>query len=164
MARLVDIQKDASAPHVIFHRLCDGETLRDLASEWKLPRGRFVEWFMTTYPEKYDAALKVRADGLVHDALDRAHGATPEDTAPRKLAVETNLKVAAHWDRTRYGAKDVGPAGGGITVIVDRSCGGAIAIQAGDASVLIAGAGGVSERVVNSSPEASALTATDQEI
>lgn len=123
MARLESVKADETAPSVVFQRLCEGETLRDIAVAWELPKGRFVEWFTTKHADLYDAALKVRADELAHEVVGIADSATPETTAPKKLQVETRLKIAEKWDRNRYGSKDSGPAGGGVTVIVNRGAG-----------------------------------------
>lgn len=166
IARLDEVKADAGAPSVIFQRLTDGETLQQIAKAWGLPRGRFVEWFTTEHEALYDAALRARADELAHEALGvadeqkeavRRDGSTFDpDVARDKLRVETRLRLAAHWDRTRYGAaKDAGS--GGVTVLVDRSCGGAIAIQAGDTKVLVAG--GVSQEIEVRGTEASAAPA-----
>jgi hypothetical protein len=103
LARLEGVKGDPSAPSVIFQRVAEGETLRDVARAWGLPRGRFVEWFSTEHSELYDRALKVRADELAHETLEIADGATAEDSAPRKLRVDTRLKLAEKWDRARYG-------------------------------------------------------------
>lgn len=154
LARLESVKADASAPSVIFQRLTDAanpERLKDIAKAWGLPQGQFVLWFTTEHADLYDAALKVRAGELVLDALeisDEQHevtrgGKTYDPEVPRdKLRVETRLKLASHWDRARYGASKEGVAGGGIQVIVDRSCGGTVKIEAGgvSASVQIPGA------------------------
>lgn len=171
LARLEEVKKDEIAPTVIFQRLCEGELLRDIARAWALPKGAFTHWFMEKHADKYDAAMKVRADDLAHEALkvaDEQQEATKKDgttydpdVARDKLRVETRLKLAAQWDRARYGAKDQGPAGGGVTVIVDRSCGGQIAVHAGAASVLV---GGLSQERVISGTEASVDTVTEMEI
>ena len=156
MARLQEQQADPATPGIVFQRLCDGETLRDIAKAWQVPVGLFTQWYTDKHLTLFDAAMKVRADQLANDALAIADeqkqatdskGNTFDPEVPRdKLRVDTRLKLAAQWDRARYGAKDSGPAGGGVTVIVDRSCGGAVEVTAG----------GVSARIENASPEASA--------
>jgi hypothetical protein len=123
LARLEAVKADEMAPNVIFQRLCDGETLKEIARSWELPKGRFAEWFTVKHADLYDAALKVRADELAHETLAIADGAVAETTAPAKLQVDTRLRLAAQWDRSRYGSKDNGPSGGGVTVIVNRSIG-----------------------------------------
>jgi hypothetical protein len=133
LARLEAVKADETAPNVIFQRLCDGETLKEIARSWELPKGRFAEWFTVKHADLYDAALKVRADELAHETLEIADeqaevvkkdgGTYDPDVARDKLRVETRLKLAAQWDRSRYGSKDNGPAGGGVTVIVNRSIG-----------------------------------------
>ena len=115
MARLESLKSDEHVPSEIFHRLTDeprvhvegqGEryaTLRDIAREWKLPKGKFTEWFMTSHGDLYEAALKVRACDLATDALQAALDATPETVGVAKLRAEIALKIAGKWDRARYG-------------------------------------------------------------
>ncbi|MDZ4248680.1 MAG: hypothetical protein U0990_01130, partial [Candidatus Nanopelagicales bacterium] len=120
MARLEVVKADAGAPSVIFQRLADGESLKEIAKQWAVPKGRFVEWFTTTHTDLYDAALKVRAADLALEAIDIAD--TPEKgvktkTRPdgslevsegdmiehRRLQIETRKWLAEKFDRQRYG-------------------------------------------------------------
>lgn len=103
MARLDEVKADAGAPSVVFQRIADGERLEKIAKEWRVPKGRFVEWFSTEHADLYDAALKVRAADLALDAMDEALAATPEDVSVRKLRADVALKLASKWDRARYG-------------------------------------------------------------
>lgn len=102
LARLEEIQRDEVVPSVVFQRLCEGEKLKDIAVKWQVPVGRFVEWFQTVHPALYDRALKVRADEIAHEALAISDERN-EDVGRDKLRVETRLKMAAKWDRDRYG-------------------------------------------------------------
>lgn len=106
MARLVDVMSDEGSPSEVFRLLTDEgspRTLAQIAKAWAVPRGRFVEWFTTKHADRYDAALKVLAEQLAQEALEKADAAEAEDLGPRKLQVETRLKIAARWDRDRYG-------------------------------------------------------------
>lgn len=104
LARFEEVKADAAVPMMVFGRVCDGETLRGIAKEWRVPRGRFIEWFTAEHAALYDSALKIRADELAHEALSRADGAaTPEEVPAARLQVDTRLKLAAKWDRRRYG-------------------------------------------------------------
>lgn len=113
LARLEAVKADETAPSVIFQRLAEGESLKEIAVAWKLPKGRFVEWFSTQHSDLYDAALKVRAADLALEALeisDEQNEVVTEsgktfdpDVARDKLRVDTRLKLAAKWDRQRYG-------------------------------------------------------------
>jgi hypothetical protein len=172
IARLEHVKKQADTPGVVFHRLSNGETLKEIAKAWEVPAGPFVLWFTTTHAELYDAALKVLADEMAHDALEIADeqkeaidkkGNKYDPEVPRdKLRVDTRMRLLEKWDRSRYGAKDVGVAGG-ITVVVDRSCGGAVSIQAGASTLTIAG-GGVSKEVEVFSTDTRSLPAEKMEI
>lgn len=106
MARLETVKADVSAPSVIFQRLTDSdrpETLGQIAKAWQVPKGRFVEWFTTQHEALYDAALKVRAADLAFDAMQAALDATPEDVSVKKLQADVALKLAAKFDRVRFG-------------------------------------------------------------
>lgn len=94
---------DPQAPGEVFRRLTEGERLPQIATSWRVPKGRFVEWFTTKHEGLYDTALKVRAAELAMDALDEALAACPEDVAVRKLRADVALKLAAKFDRARYG-------------------------------------------------------------
>lgn len=141
MARLEAVQAAANTPSVVFQRVAEGETLKDIARAWQIPVGRFTEWFTTEHAALYDAALRVRADQLAHEALERADGADEKTVPTAKLQVDTRLRLAEKWDRQRYGAaKDAGM--GGITVVVDRTCQGTVQIEApGGSKLTIAGSG-----------------------
>lgn len=113
LARFEEVKADESVPLMVFGRVCEGETLREIAREWRVPRGRFIEWFTTEHAGLYDSALKVRADELAHEALEisdeqnevvKENGQSFDPDVPRdKLRVDTRLKLAAKWDRKRYG-------------------------------------------------------------
>lgn len=138
---------DESAPGVVFQRVCDGETLRDIAKSWEIPVGKFVEWFSTQHAELYDAALKVRADELAHQAIAIAdeqsevvkeNGETYDPDVPRdKLRVDTRLKLAAKWDRKRYG-DDAGVAlGSPVTIMIGNLRGAPMTIEAHGTNVTL---------------------------
>jgi len=102
-------------------RITDGETLLQVSAALNVPHGLFASWIedKPARMEMYKAALRVRADGLLHDALTVAANTqagqtikdgpdgtvtTTEDMlGHRKLNVDTNLKVAARWDPARFG-------------------------------------------------------------
>jgi len=105
MARLEDVKRDEGAPSEVFRLLTADEpmTLRQIAKEWGLPKGRFVEWFTTGHASLYDAALKVLAVDLGHGAKEILDGATMESVPLAKLQSDGYLKLASKWDRKRYG-------------------------------------------------------------
>ena len=126
------LKADPRSPEEIFRRLTQGETLREIAAKLEVQFGMLTRWFMEEHGELFDAAERVRANDLKEQALENADAATPEDVAPRKLRVDTRMRLIEKMDRVRYGAKDTGPAGG-IQVFVDRSCGGAVQVGLKDA-------------------------------
>ena len=109
LVRLEEVKRDVAAPSEVFQRLTGGlggeepETLGAIARAWRVPRGRFVEWFTTEHAELYEAALKVRAADLALDALRAAMEATPETVGVQKLKADVSLKLASKFDRARYG-------------------------------------------------------------
>lgn len=125
MARLEMVKADSEAPGEIFRRLCEGEKLPAIGKAMGLPKGRFVEWFTTEHIGLYDLALKVRAADLAMDALDAADGATPETVQVAKLKADVYLRLAAKFDRERFGdKKDMAVA---VTTVPDAGLVGTLA-------------------------------------
>lgn len=99
--RFEAVKDDPSSPDGVFQRVCEGESLKDIAKAWEVPRGQFVRWFTESYSDLYDAALKVHAADLAMEAISiaDADGDVPRD----KLRVDTRKWVASKFDRDRYG-------------------------------------------------------------
>lgn len=129
LARLEDVKRDEGAPAEVFRLLTDPDgpgTLREIAKQWRVPRGKFVQWFTEEHGALYDAALKVRADELAHaaleiadeqEAIEKKDGSTFDPDVPRdRLRVDTRLKLAEKWDRARYGAQVKVEHGGTVAV------------------------------------------------
>ena len=116
---------------VVIQRVLDGESLKQIAKSWKVPTLRFVKWVSDDAVRlaSYEGALRIRADELIHETLEIAAGRQIEnsegemvdvtDVARDKLMVDTNIKLAAMWDRQRYGGEK-GLGGAGITIVVNR--------------------------------------------
>jgi hypothetical protein len=114
------VKNDPMTMEIVIQRVLDGESLRQIATAWDLPVTRFVKWISDDDARlaSYEGALRVRADELVHEALITAE--TGEDIAMDKLVIDTGLKIAAMWDKNRYGnEKTLG--GTGINIIINRS-------------------------------------------
>ena len=126
MQRLEIVKNDSMTMEIVIQRVIDGESLKKIANTWKLPVTRFVKWISDDEKRlaEYEGALRIRADELVYAAVERAEGVIGEDgemsdVARDKLVIDTNLKAAAMWDKTRYGnEKAVG--GAGINIIINR--------------------------------------------
>lgn len=121
MARLEVVVAQPQTPSVVFQRVAEGESLKEIAKSWQVPVGRFTEWFTTEHAGLYDAALKVRADQLAHEALDTADGADAETVGPSKLQVQTRQWLASRWDRARYGEQVQHQLSGRAVLKVDFS-------------------------------------------
>jgi hypothetical protein len=118
---LTSVEKAEGTLDEMKQRITDGETLLQVSQALNVPHGLFASWIEDepTRMEMYKAALRVRADGLLHAALTTAANTqagqtvkegpdgtviTTEDMlGHRKLIVDTNLKVAARWDPARFG-------------------------------------------------------------
>lgn len=108
MARLEAVKLDGGAVTDVFHLLTDiddPKTLDEIAKAWRLPRGRFVEWFTTEHAGTYDAALKVLGASLGHQVLALTNEATPETVGLMKFKTDRFLRLAAHWNGERYSPK-----------------------------------------------------------
>lgn len=108
LARFEAVKEQEHTPTTVFQKLTDPDapqTLAQIGRDWGLPVGRFVEWFSTTHTALYDAALKVRADQDVHDAVAIADNAAPESVQVAKLRSEVRKWRASKWDSERYGDK-----------------------------------------------------------
>ena len=124
--RLQVVVDDPMTMEIVIQRVLDGESLKAIARSWKLPVTRFIKWISDDEKRlaEYEGALRIRADELVYEAVERAEGTIGPDgelseVARDKLVIDTNLKVAAFWDKTRYGnEKAVG--GSGITIVINR--------------------------------------------
>ena len=127
LQRLEIIKADPFSFEIVIQRVIDGESLKSIAKAWGLPVTRFIKWISDDEKRlaEYEGALRIRADELVYEAVERAEGVVGPDgelseVARDKLVIDTNLKVAAFWDKTRYGnEKAVG--GAGINIIINRS-------------------------------------------
>jgi hypothetical protein len=147
LARLEAVIADESIPGVVFQRVCDGETLRDIAKAWELPKGQFVRWFSTEHADLYDAALKVRADDLAHEALSisdeqsevvKENGDTFDPDVPRdKLRIDTRLKLASRWDRKRYGEENESRNVAPVTIQIANLRGAPVTVTAGPAAIAV---------------------------
>ena len=103
LARLEHVKSQADTARVVFQRIAGGETPEQIARAWAVPVGLFTHWYTTEHERDYEAALRVRAEGLAHGALEAVDGATPETVGVAKLQADTYLRVAGKWNRKRYG-------------------------------------------------------------
>ena len=126
MQRLEIVKNDAMTMDIVIQRVIDGESLKSIAKSWDLPVTRFIKWISDDEKRlaEYEGALRIRADELVYEAVERAEGTIGPDgelseVARDKLVIDTNLKVAAMWDRNKYGGEKT-TGGAGINIIINR--------------------------------------------
>lgn len=104
MARFEALKADRRIGEEVFARVAGGETLGSIARDWQIPRAAFSEWYMTVHGERYAAARVVRAEDLVQAALEAACAPADKDDVPAaKLKADVLMKIAARYDRERYG-------------------------------------------------------------
>ena len=127
MQRLQVVVDDPMTMEIVIQRVIDGESLKAIARSWKLPVTRFIKWISDDEKRlaEYEGALRIRADELVYEAVERAEGVVGPDgelseVARDKLVIDTNLKVAAMWDKQKYGGEKT-TGGAGINIIINRS-------------------------------------------
>ena len=115
MARLESLKTDEHAVNEIFHRLTDDEpqTLAEIAKSWRVPKGKFTEWFLTEHAERYEMALKVLGAEIGHAVKRMVDEVTPETLGIVKLRTDRYLRLAGHWDPARYAPKAEDRRGGG---------------------------------------------------
>lgn len=126
MQRLQVVVDDPMTMEIVIQRVLDGESLKAIARSWKLPTTRFIKWISEDEKRlaEYEGALRIRADELVYEAVERAEGIVGPDgelseVARDKLVIDTNLKVAAMWDKQKYGGEKA-TGGSGINIIINR--------------------------------------------
>ena len=124
--RLQVVVDDPMTMEIVIQRVLDGESLKAIARSWKLPVTRFIKWISEDEKRlaEYEGALRIRADELVYEAVERAEGVVGPDgelseVARDKLVIDTNLKVAAMWDKQKYGGEKT-TGGAGINIIINR--------------------------------------------
>lgn len=109
MARFRALIEDATLMDQVVQRIAeDGETLKSLAKNWKVPYGSLAQWVIEDRErsEQYSRALRFAAETFVHDIVpiaDNKHPDALQDPAGRKLQFEARKYVASKWDKQRYG-------------------------------------------------------------
>lgn len=131
MQRFELVIKDPMTMEIVIQRVIDGESLKSIARAWKIPVLRFVKWISDDEKRlfQYESALRIRADEAINEALEISdeqkavtteNGNTYDPEVPRdKLRIDTRLKIAAMWDKQRYGGEKA-TGGAGINIIINR--------------------------------------------
>lgn len=120
----------------VLEKIAEGATLQKVSREMKQPYTCLHRFFESTDERKaaYAAARKAWADSKQDEAMEIADEvlADKDEVAKAKLRVEVRQNQARAYHKERWGdPKD--QAGGGITVLVDRSCGGGVRVGVKDA-------------------------------
>ena len=95
--------EDEGTMDVVAEQVVAGKSLRQIADEFGVEPLKLAGWISSDRGRLsvYEEALKSVADGLVYEALKVAK--ENDDVSKAKLHVDTNLKVAALWDKERFG-------------------------------------------------------------
>ena len=123
LARFEEAKADPGLLDVLFQRVAEGETFREVCDSWKLPYGLMANWIGESDERRkqYDAALAFWADSEAQKALRIADDCDPEEVAKARLQVDVRLKLASRLDKSRYGnATEMQPLGlgGGISIVI----------------------------------------------
>lgn len=124
MARLERVKADAGAPGEVFRLLTEeGEgsrTLAEIARAWRVPKGRFMEWFTTEHGALLDAAERVLGIDMCHAVRRMTDEASEENFALVKFKTDRYLRLAGMLNAQRYSPR-VEPAPGGVmpTLVIE---------------------------------------------
>lgn len=122
------LEKTASEAETLLElsqRVTEGETLVEVCAAWDVPHARVASWLESDAARwsVYERALRLRSDALVAETLAVARGAQPTiiehtrkdgtvvevpvfaDHQRDKLIVDTQFRVAAKYDRARFGGE-----------------------------------------------------------
>ena len=97
----------------IFEALDEGMTQAAIAAELGVMRSSLTRWLNLNESRKsaLTASRVIAAEGMVEDARDIADNVKGVDNAEvqaAKLRIETRMKLAAFWDRDKFGEKQAG--------------------------------------------------------
>ena len=95
----------AGAVEVIFQRVADGETLKEVCKSRRWPYSVVARWVGET-PEAarmYKLALELWADALATETVGIADRTDATEVGLGKLQTDVRLKVASRLHRERYG-------------------------------------------------------------
>ncbi len=135
MARFESLKTDAAVLDEIFLRLTDDDepmTLSEIAKSWRVPKGKFVEWYTTEHAGRYEAALKVLGGEIGHAVKKMVDEVTPETLQVLKFKTDRYFRLAANWNPERY-ARSAEQRGSGVVPVL------VIEIAAGESARVIEG-------------------------
>lgn len=100
LARLKEVLADPSTMGVLVQRLAEGESLREIATAWRVPYGRLFDWISqdVSRAEQYLNALRCVAASDVHEIVPIADASTKDTVAVHKLMVHARVTRAQMLD------------------------------------------------------------------
>ena len=109
-AALTSVANEEQTMLAITECLAGGEgfepmSLMQICAKHDWPYLRLLHWLASSDVRwrAYEQVLKFRADEYVAECVPIADGATPKTVVVARNRIEARLKVAARWDRERFG-------------------------------------------------------------
>lgn len=123
-ARWDEAIADVMTLRVIVSRIAEGEALREVCRSRGWPYSHVARWLSEDDSRRaeYEWALRLWADAVAQETLGVADGADAESVGVAKLRIETRMRLAARWDRERYGERSAVDVrhGGNVTVMLTQ--------------------------------------------
>lgn len=105
LARFLAVTADPMAPEIIVQRVAMGETLRDVAKSWGLPRLRFLAWVAANgdLTEQCKRVRELAGIELRMEGLDIVDEATPETAPVAKIQSDYRERLSRDLNRPLFG-------------------------------------------------------------
>lgn len=124
LQRLEAAKRDPQTMERVAYLVAEGDSLKEIAGDMGVPFGMFKVWIAQSEDRTaiYQRALKLRADDMIHEALEVADAPFATDDAGdvligpdgvpiqndirwARLQVAARFKAAEKWDADRFGAR-----------------------------------------------------------
>lgn len=105
LARFAAVCADPATPEVIVQRVAMGETLKEIAKAWGLPRTRFLAWVAANgdLTEQCKRVRELAGIELRFEGLEIVDDATPETAPVAKLQADYREKLSRDLNRPLFG-------------------------------------------------------------
>jgi hypothetical protein len=105
LARFAEVTADPTTPEVIVQRLAAGESLKQVATAWKIPYKRLLAWIAANgdLTEQCKRVRELAGIELRMEGLDIVDDATPETAPVAKLQADYREKLSRDLNRPLFG-------------------------------------------------------------